>query len=106
MLKKNYLLIVLIISFLCFYLPQIYGLEYLHIIFIPLFFFIHRYLCRNKYSNESIKIFKKYNILVGFLCIIIYLALSYFTEVEKIYYDIFISLALAIAVLTGSLQNE
>lgn len=54
--KKYNSILILVISFMCFYLSTIFGVEYLNIAFIPIFIYIQN---KNSKKKQSWYTFRK-----------------------------------------------
>lgn len=106
MIKENGSLIICLISFICFYLSSIFGVDYLNIAFIPVFIYLHK---KNNYMNHEQKFtmtFKKYSFSISVILLVIFFILRLVIRTDKIYYAIFSSLIVAISIYRGTLQEK
>lgn len=103
--KKYNAILILVISFMCFYLSTIFEVEYLNIAFIPIFIYIQNKNSKKNNHGILLEKIKKSSLLIAILLAIFFMLRLGF-ETDKIYYSIFSSLILSIAILRGSISEK
>lgn len=104
--RKYNSILIFVISFICFYLSTIFSVEYLNIAFIPIFIYIQNKNSKKNNHGILLEKFKKSSLLIAILLLIIFFILRLVFNVDKIYYSIFSSLILSIAILRGSISEN
>lgn len=104
--KKYNSILIFVISFVCFYLATIFSVEYLNIAFIPLFIFIQNKNSKKAYHETFIEKFRESSLLIAIILLIIFFILRLGFKVDKVYYSVFSSLILSIAILRGSISEK